>query len=68
MGLKMKVSTRDVMIRLGINQMQLGMALYSGRLPNHAADATWDKESIEPYLVNWERQLKAKETTGIRND
>jgi hypothetical protein len=61
---KMKVSTRDVMIRLGITQMQLGMALYSGRLPNHAPDATWDKDFIEPYLVNWERQLKE----GPRND
>jgi hypothetical protein len=65
---KMKVSTRDVMIRLGINQMQLGMALYSGRLPNHGADATWDKESIEPYLVNWERQLNNKKETSIRHD
>ena len=64
----MKVSTRDVMIRLQISQMQLGMALYSGRLPNHAADATWDKDTIEPYLVNWERQLKAKEATGVRHD
>ncbi len=64
----MKVSTRDVMIRLGINQMQLGMALYSGRLPNHGADATWDKESIEPYLVNWERQLNNKKETSIRHD
>ncbi len=64
----MKVSTRDVMIRLGINQMQLGMALYSGRLPNHAADATWDKESIEPYLANWERQLNNKKETSIRHD
>jgi hypothetical protein len=56
------------MIRLGINQMQLGMALYSGRLPNHGADATWDKESIEPYLVNWERQLNNKKETSIRHD
>jgi hypothetical protein len=56
------------MIRLGINQMQLGMALYSGRLPNHAADATWDKESIEPYLANWERQLNNKKETSIRHD
>jgi hypothetical protein len=63
----MKVSTRDVMIRLGITQMQLGMALYSGRLPNHAADATWDKEAIEPYLANWERQLKTAKQE-IRND
>jgi hypothetical protein len=67
MGLKMRVSTRDAMIRLGINQMQLGMALYSGRLPNHAADGTWDKEAIEPYLANWERQLKTAKQE-IRND
>lgn len=57
----MRTSTRDVMIRLGITQMQLGMALYSGRLPQHDKAGTWDTEIVEPYIANWERQLKASE-------
>jgi len=50
--------------RLNVSNMQLEMALYSGRLPKptHSVDEmlAWDDAYIEPFLVLWQKSLNKK--------
>jgi hypothetical protein len=47
--------------RLNITEIQMTMALYSGRLPKPSqfvnGEPAWDADYIEPFVALWERLL-----------
>jgi hypothetical protein len=50
--------------RLGIDDVHIEMAIFSGRLPNRAE---WELDDIEVYLKPWERALNAKRKNTDRD-
>jgi hypothetical protein len=55
------VTVSMVKQRLNITEIQITMALYSGRLPKPSqflnGEPAWDSEYIEPFVALWERLL-----------
>ena len=47
--------------RLSVTEVQMTMALYSGRLPKPLqflnGEPAWDADYIEPFVALWERLL-----------
>lgn len=50
--------------RLNVTNMQLEMALYSGRLPKptHSVNemSAWDDAHIEPFIAFWEQSINKR--------
>ncbi len=54
------ITVADICNRLGVTEIAVGVAIYSGRLPNPTLDGSWSELHIEPFLANWENFLKTK--------
>ncbi len=54
------VTEKDVMERLGISASAVEMAIYSGALPPHDSDDSWDSHHVEPFLVAWEGRISRR--------
>ena len=54
------ISVTDIMVLLSVNEQQVVMAIYSGRLPKPNKEGLWEHERIEPFMINWKRQLQNK--------
>jgi len=54
----------EVLERMGVTEMALDMAIYSGRLPKPRETVfgvhRWAARKLEPHLVNWEAQIKRR--------
>ena len=54
------INTTDIMVLLSVTEQQVVMAVYSGRLPQPNKEGLWEHEHIEPFMINWKRQLQNK--------
>lgn len=54
-----KLTVNDLMLRLGIPEIQIEMAEYSGYIPK-STNNQWDSELVEQYLVRWENRIQQK--------
>ena len=54
------ISATDIMVLLSVTEQQVVMAIYSGRLPKPNKEGLWEHERVEPFMINWKRQLQNK--------
>lgn len=58
------VTVQMIRQRLNITEIQMTMALYSGRLPKPSqfvnAEPAWDADYIEPFVALWERSINKR--------
>ena len=54
------INANDIMLRLNVTEQQVAIAVYSGRIPKPNEEGCWEHERIEPFMMNWKRQLQNK--------
>ena len=66
---RMYITSSEIGKRLGVTRPAIHLRRKAGLLPNAIAVQDkqlfiWEREGIEPHLVQWETQLSSKRTTN----
>ena len=51
------VSIDCIKKQLGVTEMQVKIAIYSGALPRPTDMDEWEEAHIKPFLVNWQARI-----------
>lgn len=54
------ITAKQIIDSLQITEMQLQMAIYSGRIPKPNAEGGWLEEDVVIHLQHWRKQLDRK--------